>query len=262
MTKRLHSSTSTVTLGLSLLGCLATAFAERSFPLMTNCFADGEQIAEVTSADIIKVRYASAAGGVKPCYAVQLSKEGKFLTGFLVGATLPVIERFESDIRKDVPQIPPPPPPPQVASAAAPEPEPEPPGPTTLSGLRANDLNGNPVDLSTMPEKNLVVYFWSASDKKGISAADAMEGIHAQFAAPQKLEFVSIATARTFDQYKRASEGAEVTWPQILDRSKLADRYHVNPSKPILILDRKRNVVAAVANPRELIDELKRLGRR
>ena len=260
MTNRLHLSKFNVILGLSLSAALGNALAGNSFPLLSNCFEDGERLTEVTAADEIRVRYASAAGGVKPCYAVQVTKEGRMLTGFLMGARLPVIERFEEDIRKHVPQAPPPV---AVSRPASAPPVAEPlPGPKTLSGLRAADINGNPVDLSAMPEKHLVVYFWSASDKKAIDAAEAMEGIHSQFAAPRKLEFVSIATAKSFEQYKRAAEGAEATWPQILDKAKLADRYHVDPAKPILIVDRARNVLTAVANPRDLIDELNRMGRK
>src|SRR5450631_1530050 len=105
MTGRLQpKSYSLLLLGASLA---LAATTDNSFPLMTNCFEDAERIAEVSASDSVRVRYASAAGGVKPCYAVQVTKEGRTLNGFLIGANLPAIQHFEAGIRKDVPQIPP-----------------------------------------------------------------------------------------------------------------------------------------------------------
>ena len=245
----------------AFLLCSAFSLAGE-FPLLTNCFDDAEQLAVVSANDSVQVLYASAAGGARPCYAVSVSKAGRPLKGFLVGADLPAIQRFEADVRRHVPEIPPPPPPPPptVVAKAVAEAAPEPPPPATLAGLRGQTASGSLIDLDRLPEKNLVVYFWNASDKKSVSAAEAMEGLHAQYASPRKLEFVGIGAARNLQQYQRASEGAEATWPLIYDTAKLAERYHVTAERPILILDRSRNVVAAVANPRDLITQLQKLG--
>ena len=45
-----------------------------------------------------------------------------------------------------------------------------------------------------------------------------------------------------------------------LDRSQIASRFHVDPAKPYLLVDRSRRVLAAVASPKELEKELWKIG--
>jgi hypothetical protein len=251
-------------------GLIAAADVSRAgnppetFPLVSSCFDDAERLGEVTASDDVRVRYASVAGGIGSCYAVQVRKDGKTSSGFLLDASLPAIQRFEADVRTHVPLAPVPEPPLRAALVAAATPRsdlalPERPEPTSLSGLRAADIKGNTVDLNALPARHLVVYFWSASDRKSVKAAEAMEHVHDQYASPQKLEFVGIATAKSLDQFQQVMSGSEATYPQILDRGRLADRYHINPARPFVILDRARNVVATVATPRDLAAELQKL---
>ncbi len=261
MTNRLFSSNYPICVGIYFLGSLAFASAETTFPLLTNCFEDAERVADVATSDDVRVHYASAAGGAKSCYAVQVSKEGRSLNGFLVGATLPSIQRFEDDVRRHVPQ----PPAPAVGLAKAalvpPAPESEPLGPTSLAGLKGVDMYGRGVDLNMIPASHMIVYFWSASNKKSTRTAEEMEYIHGQFGgSTQKLEIVGVATAKDVEQLRQVCLQTEVTWRQILDRGQIANRYHVSPDKPYILLDRSRSVVAAVASPKELEVHLRRIG--
>lgn len=244
-------------------GLHASVSGESTFPLLSNCFEDAEKISEVSAADSVKIRYASAAGGTKPCYAVQVTKDGRSLSGFLVAASLPAIDRFEADVRTHVPQIPPPTQPvarPNSGGPAA-DPESEPPGPTSLAGLKGADLYGRSIKLSTIAASHVVVYFWSAMDKKSTQITEGMGYIHEQFAgSPNKLEIVGVATARNVDQVRQVCLQNEVTWTQIYDRDQLANRYHVRSEKPYILLDRSRKVIAAVATPQQLEIELRRVG--
>ena len=263
MTVRPHSSRFSIFLGGCLWASLGTVSAETTFPLMTNCFDDGERVADVAASDPIRVRYASAAGGSKSCYAVQVIKGGRSLNGFLVGAMLPAIDRFEKDIRKHVPELQParPPTPPAASAVAGKQaPKPEPPGPTSMAGLRAIDIYGRTVDLNEIQARNVVVYFWSASDKQSVRTAEGMEYISTQYRSTKKLEVVGIAKASNLEQLQRAVGEAEAVWPQVLDRGQIADRYHVNAAKPYVLLDRSRNVVATAASPKELEIELRKIG--
>ncbi|HEY3738350.1 MAG TPA: hypothetical protein VGL53_00825 [Bryobacteraceae bacterium] len=241
--------------------------AGTAFPLVSSCFDDADRLGEVSAADSVRVRYASVAGGTGGCYAVEVNKDGKTLTGFLVGASLPAIQQFESEVRKQKLLMPPPPPPPaavETAASVAPSPRPEPPpapaGPSSLVGLRGFDMYGRAVDLAAIPATHVVVYFWTPANRKSTQLAEGMEGIYTHFGSPRKLEVVGVAAARDQDQLLRACQENEVIWPQILDRGQVASRYHVDPAKPYLLLDRSRKVVAAVASPKEMEAELRRIG--
>jgi hypothetical protein len=252
-------------LSACLLGIATCARAQSSvatFPLVSSCFEDAERLGDVATTDEVKVRYASVAGGNGSCYAVQVTQNGKTLTGFLVGASLPAIRQFETDVRKHVPLLPKLEAPMAASLVATSKPEapPPPPGPTSLAGLRAVDMYGRTVDLNAIPAANVVVYFWSASNRKSTQLAEGMESIYTQYGSPRKLEMIGFASALNMEQLQRACQESEVVWPQILDRGQVASRYHVDPAKPYLLLDRSRRVVAAVATPKELETELRRIG--
>lgn len=252
---------------LGSAGVARAGTAGAAFPLVSSCFDDADRLGEVSATDNVRVRYASVAGGTGGCYAVEVNKDGKTLTGFLVGASLPAIQQFESEVRKQKLLMPPPPPPPapvETASAPAPsakpEPPPAPPGPSSLAGLRGFDMYGRMVDLAAIPATHVIVYFWSPTNRKSTQVAEGMEGIYTHFSSPRKLEVVGVAATRDTDQLLRACQESEVVWPQILDRGGVANRFHVDPAKPYLLLDRSRKVVAAVSSPKELEAELRRIG--
>ena len=240
----------------------ASSASGGSFPLLSSCFEDAERVSEVSSADAVRVRYASVAGaGNGKCYSVSVTKDGRSMNGFLVGAALPVIQQFESEMRKHVPEAPRPVAPVEVASVKREEPvaPPEPPGPRTLAGLRGWDIYGRSVDLNAMSEPNVVVYFWSANDRRSMRTAEMMDYIYGQYRS-KKLEVVGIATAESAEQLRKACEQHEVVWPQILDQGAIAKQYQVNAAKPYLVLDSARKVIASVASPKEIEIELRKLG--
>lgn len=106
MTNRIY----TFWISTCLAGSLGIVAAETGFPLMSNCFDDAERVAVVSASDPVKVRYASAAGAAKSCYAVQVSKDGRSVSGFPVGATLPAIDQLKgSDLPSTHPARPLPP---------------------------------------------------------------------------------------------------------------------------------------------------------
>jgi peroxiredoxin len=96
-----------------------------------------------------------------------------------------------------------------------------------------------------------VVYFWSALDKRGIEKAAAMDNLFQQFHT-RGVDVVGVASARNATQLRQVCRDNEVGWPVILDSGGIANRYHVNPAKPYLLLDQGRRVIAAVSSPLEL----------
>ncbi len=205
------------------------------------------------------------SAGSGPCYAVTVTVNGNRIEGFLRGTDHPAIAAFDQDVRLHAAAIPDPPPPeppkaaansaPAPATAAAPKPAPaEPPAPEpplNFAGFRAVDINGNRVDLSAMHARNVVVYFWSARDRRSIKNADQMELVYDEF-HPLGVDVVGIASAANANQLRQVSRDNEVVWPQVLDSGAIASRYHVNPANPYLLLDQSRKVIAAVSSPAQL----------
>jgi peroxiredoxin len=257
------------------------AQAPATFPLLKSCGEGSETVTSIGSSDPVKIRY-SFNTDTGTCYAVTATIDGKTVDGYLAGArpgngpAHPAIMAFEQEIRTHVPQIPAPPPPaptpPAAAKAAAPQPavadasqkkNEEAPLPLSFAGFRAVDIKGNRVDLSSKRTPNIVVYFWSALDQRGIKKAEAMYGVYEHFHT-RGVEVVGIASARNATQLLQVCTDSEFVWSDILDSGGIANRYHVDPAKPYLLLDQSRRVIAAVESPSALepiLDQLTR-GRR
>lgn len=236
--------------------------------LLASCSNETETVATIQASDPLEIRY-SMAGDRQMCYAVSVTVDGKQVQGFLLGEAHPAIAEFEREARTHVPEIPPPPapvPPPAAPSIAehAPEPAvaPAPQGPVSLAGFRAMDWRGGRVDLNSMSAPNVVVYFWSPSDRGVGRKVDAMENVYITY-HPRGVEVVGIVSGTSPTRFERFVQQNEIGGLQILDSGQIASRYHVNPEKPFLVLDRQRNVITAVASTAELESILDKLaGRR
>ena len=120
-----------------------------------------------------------------------------------------------------------------------------------MAGFRAVDWQGNRVDLSAMHAQNVVVYFWSPSEKRVARKVDAMQNVSMTY-QPRGVEIVGIVTGTNPSRFEQFARQNEIGGMQVLDSGQIASRYHVNPDKPYLVLDRQRNVIAAVSSPAEL----------
>jgi hypothetical protein len=63
---------------------------------------------------------------------------------------------------------------------------------------------------------------------------------------------IGVVSGTNLARFEQFAQRNEMSGPQILDSGQIASRYHVNPDKPFLVLDRQRNVIAAVRSPAEL----------
>jgi peroxiredoxin len=271
-------------LALSLLAAAGAYAQEPVFPLLNFCGEGSETVATVHASDAIQIRH-SFSTGTGNCYAVTATIGGQAVEGYLernahaeIGRVHPAIAAFELELRQHAREIPVAPPPPPPAPSAAPattkapapgaaasstgavsEPVP-PPAPQALSfaGFRAVDIKGNRVDVSMSHAPAIVVYFWSALDKRGIQKAEEMENVYEQY-NPRGVDVIGIASARSASQLKQVCGENEFVWPQIFDSGGIANHYHVDPAKPYMVLDRSRNVIAAASSPTELDPVLKKL---
>jgi peroxiredoxin len=236
----------------------ALSAAAADLALLASCSSDAEKIATIQSSDPLQVGY-SMAGESQMCYSVTVTVNGKAVKGYVLGAAHPTIAEFEREARTHVPEIPPPPPPLPAAptaqatapAAAEPKAEPAKPEPVSMAGFRGVDWRGNRVDLNAMRAQNVVVYFWSPSDKRVARKVDAMQNVSMMYEL-RGVEVVGIVTGTNLTRFEQFAQQNEIGGKQILDSGQIASRYHVSPEKPFLVLDRQRNVIAAVGSTAEL----------
>jgi peroxiredoxin len=235
----------------------APAAAGAGLALRASCSSDAETVATIQASDPLQIRY-SMGGESQVCYAVSVSRDGNVVQGFLLGTAHPAIAEFEREARTHVPEIPPAPaPPPAAAQVSAPAAvpaanvEPVPQGPVSMAGFRAVDWKGNRVDLSAMHAPNVVVYFWSTSDRSVARKVDAMENVYDTY-RPRGVEVIGVVSGTNRVKFEEFAQRNEMSGPQILDSGQIATRYHVSPAKPFLVLDQQRNVIAAVSSTAEL----------
>jgi peroxiredoxin len=267
-----------------LAAACAHAQAPAAFPLLKSCGEGSEPVANIGSSDPVKIRYSFATDS-GTCYAVTATVEGQTVNGYLAGGTHsgnaavhPAIVAFEQEIRTHALEIPAPPPPPAPAPPAAPktaapqtaasqsaasqpagiaapavskEATQDTPRPLSFAGFRAVDVTGHRVDFSTKRTPNIVIYFWSAADKRGVQKAGKMDHVYEEFHT-RGVDVVGVASARNATQLLQVCRENEFVWSEIFDSGGIANRYHVDPAKPYLVLDQSRKVIAAVGSPLEL----------
>jgi peroxiredoxin len=208
----------------------------------------------------------SMGGNSDTCYAVSATVNGKTVEGYLLGTSHPDVAAFEREARSHVPEIPPPPPPPPPPPApAAPSPKAgetaekaaEPEGPTSFAGLSGVSPSGRRVSLGGIGSPIVVLYFWSATNRKSIREVEGMEGIYNTY--QKKGVTVVGVVSGGMAAARRVVRDEEVLWPQILDNGDLAARYGVNKDARYFILDRRRDVVAELKSPGEVQRALKQM---
>ena len=237
----------------------AGAWANDTFALLTDCAASepGGVVATIHQSDAVRVRY-SLGGNSQTCYAVSATVNGKTVEGYLMGDGHPDVAAFEREARARIPSIPPPPKP--APALAVKDKTPEPDGPRSFAGLSGTSPNGQRVSLDRMPDPTVVLYFWSAGSQKSIREADGMEGVFNGYRG-KGVSLVGVVSGASAATVRRVLRDEEVIWPQIFDNGEIASRYPWSKESRYYILDRQRNVVAAVASSGEVQRELMKLRR-
>ena len=237
--------------------CACAQSPGQSFDLLRDCADSSSVVAEILAADPVQVRF-SVAGGSNTCYAVSATADGRQIDGYLLGAAHPAIETFVRGVQADIPELPPPPPAPLKLTDPAAAKDVSSVEPVSFASFKAVDVSGHGIDLSSMNASHVIVYFWSPTDPNSIAKSSDVESLYLTY-QPKGLAFVGVAATSSAGKLRQVAQRNEITWPQIADSGDLAKQYHVNPEKPYMILDRQRNVVAAVSSSNELEPILQRL---
>jgi hypothetical protein len=253
---------SNITIGfvLAAVALRAATAGSDSLPLLADCSDPSSVVATIHTSDPVRVRY-SLGGGRETCYAVAVTKDGKTVDGFVVGAGHPDVAEFERAARLRVPEIPPPPPPPPAVKNTETKPaaDAQPPLPSAnFAGLRGKDKAGRTVDVGSIPARFVVVYFWTPGNKRLTHDSEALEAVQEEF-RKKSVQVVGVASHASLTQLRAYGQEVEAAWPIIHDDGGLTARYKVNPAIPYYILDARRNVVAAVASATQIAQELRRL---
>lgn len=238
----------------------ASAQGREGIPLLADCSNPEDVVATVQATDHVQVRY-GLGGNTQTCYAVSVTLNGKDVAGYLLGAAHPDVAAFEREARSHVPPIPDPPAPAPAAAAATEtkQNDPAPQVPKSFAELSGISPDGHHrVSLGSFKQPMVVVYFWSANDKRSIREADAMDGVYEMYRG-KSVGLVGVVSGASTAQVRKVINEGEVIWPQILDNGAIAARYPESKQTRYFILDRNRNVVAALKSSGEVQRELVKL---
>jgi hypothetical protein len=230
---------------------LASAWA--SVPVRDACSEDASVVANVQESDAIQIRHAVAGESV-PCYAVSVMQASGEVRGFILSATLPVIQEFERTraLESRVPLHAPPPAEKKVAVPMTPV------GPP-FEPWSGADLKGKRMQIDPGAAKVTLVTFWAIESGTARRYVGNLMKTESEF-RPRGLRsfgFMQVASVERANYYL---EDMGLDFPQAYDRQKLAAKYNADASKgTTLVVDASNNVVAISSNPVEIRAAVARL---
>ena len=241
---------------MHILLLLAFQAVQPATPVRSSCSSDAAQIAVIAPDDRVEI-LSALAGEDRPCYKVAIEREGKSVTGYVLGEALPAIQEFAHEREK--------------ASAAASdaqarlaaeraaaeraaaqekssEKEADTPKDPSIStkflDFSGRDSKGKFVSLSDLNARATLVTFWSPKSKQARAEVMSVMPLYNQFHA-SGLAAVSFSMDPNPQRINDALDDVSPTWPQIPDRSGLAAQYNVDQSGKAFVLDSAHRIVAA-----------------
>jgi peroxiredoxin len=219
-------------------------------PLRSACFADAREIGTVIPLDQLEVQSALAGDG-PTCYHVRVIQPSGTLTGYILGDSLPAIQRFikrrehiseeeaRAEARRAREAAPVKPSAAEQASGAA-----DPLINTEFEDFAGRDALGKPVSLSGMHGRATIVTFWSPGDANSLSVLEQELPLYNEF-HKNGLALVGVCTNPRAD-IAEVLDDVSLPWPQMNDREGLAGRYKVSPKgSKTFVLDADHRIVAA-----------------
>jgi len=225
-------------------------FALAAEPLRSGCSEDAKEIARVTPLDRLQVESALAGEG-PTCYHVRVIQPGETLTGYILGDSLPAIQRFinnrerisEEEARAEARRVRETPPEKLPASEQATSPA-DPLINTQFADFTGPDALGKPVSLSGLHGRVTLVTFWSPESARSMSALMSELPLYNSF-HHDGLAVVGVCTNPKAD-ISEALDDVAVPFPQVSDQHGMAARYNVDPrAGKTFVLDADHRIVAA-----------------
>lgn len=231
-------------------------------PLREGCSADDDQIGTVSEADRVEVRQA-IAGGDGACYRIDVTRDGKTVSGYVTGNALPAIAAFEQQRERTIGSSLE-----AIAQQAAPAPAPAKPEvdeapvpagiPQVFENFSGHDLKGNFVSLSSLRGRVILVTFWSS---RGASKHALMSilPLYNQF-KHRGLMAIGVGTGIGSHGLAEVLDDITLPWPQVPDPGGLAQRYGVDPRQGrTFVLDSSHRIVASAVNGSALEHKIRQM---
>lgn len=234
---------------LLLLPTLTFQVIHEPVAVLANCYEPKQVVATLRGGETVAVN-SSFAGADFPCYSVTVTREGAALRGYLSDITHPAVAAFERERRS-------------VSAATVPG---GPPRPAESGGSTKDEVvtepavyfpdvagmeaGGKSIQLSRVQKKVTLVTFWNPANAGSLAAIKALGGLVAEFNL-RGLGALGITNNPDKGKVNGALDDTPVNWPQLIDKSGLAERFHAAPGTT-LVLDGDRRVVAAGTSAREI----------
>lgn len=251
------------TIGLILsFGLVPPITAAQS--LRAGCALQDQEIAQVTPTSTVRV-VSALAEGEQTCYQVVLTRDGKELTGYVLGEALPAVAAFVQAREKTAAAS-------FQAQAAWEHSRPKPvaksdrltPGlppnqPATFEDFAARDLTGNRISLSGTGGRVVLVTFWSPRSPASVHELVSLVPLFNEY-KHSGLRAIGVSADPNPDRVIEALDDITLGWPQVLDRNGLAKRYGANAKTgTTLVLDAAHHIVAAGLSGTELEQKVREL---
>ncbi len=260
-----------VFLPLALLVSLGRGQTPQASPeaLRSGCSADDEQLAALRGNDAVEVRQA-LAGEDETCYQVILMRDGKAVTGFVLGNSLPAVRAFvkrqaryrdlafaqeqqrawqEALARQRAAAT--------AKSAAATKLDPG--MPAEFEEFGGKDSKGKPFSLAGLGGRVILVTFWSPKSAGSKGQLLRVLPLYNQYKG-DGLRAVGISMDPNPQHIGQALDDITLGWPQVADRSGMAKRYGASAATgTTLILDASHHILAAGLAPAELEKKVREL---
>jgi peroxiredoxin len=261
---------------LALLGpwCMGQQLQPPSQALRAGCSSEDAQLGNIGPDDAVEVNQA-LAGGEQTCYRVTLTRSGQSVTGYVQGEALPVVAAFlreqqkyrdasfEAQDRLDRERARQE----AVARAKAPASGPNsqpsaklsPDMPASFEEFGGRDITGKSVSLSGVGGRVILVTFWSPRSASSKGQLLTVLPLYNQYKRAG-LRAIGIGEDSNPARLAQALDDISLGWPQLPDRTGMAQRYGVNPAKGgTLVLDASHHILAAGLTPAELEKKVREL---
>jgi peroxiredoxin len=237
-----------------LLLAFLQAPAPQGTPLLESCSEPQHVLATLKPGDNVRVR-ASVAGEVQTCYGVTAVIDGRPIKGYIVDRSFPAIAEFERQ-RSAASPVGDAPPPAKAADPVIPPPRPRLP---VFADFSARDLKGNPVSLSGMKGKVILVCFWAPQNDSSTRELIQDYRLYDQFRR-QGLDAVAISLSSNREMINDVLEDG-IALRTISNDYDLGSRYGVSYEAlpKTYILNDRHEILAAGLHGKELESTVRRL---
>jgi peroxiredoxin len=239
---------------LSVIGLGSALADEGAIPIFSDC-SKSSVVTSVSSSTEVHVRY-QLGGAAENCYAISAQIGGGEVHGFLLGSAHPSIQAFERESHSSV-MIP-------VVAPVVPDAKPAVPeavsGPESFAGFAAVDSRGRRIELDKMRAPYVVLYFWSAGDRKQIEESEALEQFYDQY-HKRGIELIGVGVGPGQGVIPAYRRSVDAMWPLIHDAGQLAAQYKVDLKMPYFVLDAQRNVIGTAKRATDVLPVFQRQGK-